>query len=186
MLKHAPIILVGGLEAWKKEFGEAEVTKGDGEVAKPPPPSTSTETFALANPPTPQLSAKNPFANGTIPSALSSSSGGANSTEQHQVWTPARSRADTNPSNNYIREHRPTYSLDQAYNHVRYVFLYSASEPDHDMSIPGRPLKLPILAVPNRQRGLHNWSEDRRYPDKRLLRLLPLPGYQTLYVVTFL
>ncbi|PBK99857.1 cysteine proteinase [Armillaria gallica] len=101
MLKHAPIILVGGLEAWKKEFGEAEVTKGDGEVAKPPPPSTSTETFALATP-TPQPSAKNPFANGTIPSALSSSSGGANSTEQHQVWTPARSRADTNPSNNYI------------------------------------------------------------------------------------
>ncbi|KAK0239282.1 ubiquitin carboxyl-terminal hydrolase 4 [Armillaria nabsnona] len=118
MLKHAPIILVGGLEAWKKEFGEAEVTKGDGEVVKPSPPSTSTETFALATP-TPQPSAKNPFANGTIPSALSSSSGGANSTEQHQVWTPARSRADTNPSNNYIREHRPTYSLDQAYNHVR-------------------------------------------------------------------
>ncbi|PBK99872.1 cysteine proteinase [Armillaria gallica] len=119
MLKHAPIILVGGLEAWKKEFGEAEVTKGDGEVMKPPPPSTSTETFALANPPTPQPSAKNPFANGTIPSALSSSSGGANSAEQHQVWTPARSRDGTNPSNNYIREQRPTYSLDQAYNHVR-------------------------------------------------------------------
>ncbi|PBK69086.1 hypothetical protein ARMSODRAFT_175019 [Armillaria solidipes] len=38
MLKHAPIILVGGLEAWKKEFGEAEVTKGDGEVVKPSPP----------------------------------------------------------------------------------------------------------------------------------------------------
>ncbi|KAK0436898.1 hypothetical protein EV421DRAFT_1829902 [Armillaria borealis] len=77
MLKHAPIILVGGLEAWKKEFGEAEVTKGDGEVVKPPPPSTLTETFALANPPTPRPSARNPFANGTIPSALPSSSGGA-------------------------------------------------------------------------------------------------------------
>ncbi|KAK0489302.1 ubiquitin carboxyl-terminal hydrolase 4 [Armillaria novae-zelandiae] len=119
MLKHAPIILVGGLEAWKKEFGEAEVTKGDGEVARPPPSSTSTETFASANPPILQPSAKNPFANGTIPSALPSSSGGASSTEQHQVWTPGRSRADTNPSNNHVREHRPTYSLDQAYNHVR-------------------------------------------------------------------
>ncbi|KAK0489313.1 ubiquitin carboxyl-terminal hydrolase 4 [Armillaria novae-zelandiae] len=101
MLKHAPIILVGGLEAWKKEFGEAEVTKGDGEVAKPPPSSTSTETFASANPPILQPSAKNPFANGTIPSALPSSSGGASYTEHHQVWTPGRSRADTNPSNNH-------------------------------------------------------------------------------------
>ncbi|KAK0214927.1 hypothetical protein IW262DRAFT_1513285 [Armillaria fumosa] len=112
MLKHAPIILVGGLEAWKKEFGEAEVTKGDGEVAKPPPSSTSTETFSPANPPTLQPSAKTPFVNGTIPSTLSLSSGGASSTEQHQVRTPGRSRADTNPSNNHVREHR-------AYNHVR-------------------------------------------------------------------
>ncbi len=112
MLKHVPIILVGGLEAWKREFGEAEVTKGDGEVVKPPSPSTETETFVFANPPTPQPSAKNPFANGTIPSALSSSSRGANSAEQHQVWTPARSRDDTNPSNNYIREHRADLFLE--------------------------------------------------------------------------
>ncbi|KAK0472308.1 hypothetical protein EDD18DRAFT_1232052, partial [Armillaria luteobubalina] len=118
MLKHAPIILVGGLEAWKKEFGEAEVTKRRGEVAKPPPPSASTETIVLAsNPRTPQLSAKNLFANRTIPSALTSSSGGASSTEQHQVWILGRPRADTNPSKNRAREHRPTYSLDRAYNH---------------------------------------------------------------------
>ncbi len=68
MLKHAPIILVGGLEAWKREFGEAEVTKGDGEVVKPPSPSTETETFVFANPPTPQLSAKNPLR--MVPSLL--------------------------------------------------------------------------------------------------------------------
>ncbi|KAG7445123.1 cysteine proteinase [Guyanagaster necrorhizus] len=118
MLKHAPIILVGGLEAWKKEFGDAEVTKGDGEVVKPVP-LPSTESFTLANAPMAQPSAKNPFANGAIPSVLSSSSAGPNFIEQRQVWTPARSRADTNPNNNTVREHRPTYSLDQTYNHVR-------------------------------------------------------------------
>ncbi|KAK0466830.1 ubiquitin carboxyl-terminal hydrolase 4 [Desarmillaria tabescens] len=157
MLKHAPIILVGGLEAWKKEFGDAEVTKGDGEVVKPPLPSA--ETFTPVNPPTAQSSARNPFANGTIPSALSSSSVGQNSTEQHQVWTPARSRADTNPGNNSVREHRPSYSLDQTYNHVRSPA--EVNYPSRPQPSDGQLVRRPALSRP----ALSSSPSSTRIPD---------------------
>ncbi|KZT67329.1 cysteine proteinase [Daedalea quercina L-15889] len=40
-LKHPPVLLVGGLQAWKREYGEAELARGEGSTAKNPGSTSS-------------------------------------------------------------------------------------------------------------------------------------------------
>lgn len=113
MLKKGPMILVGGIDAWKKDVGEAEVVKGEPSLSyvapKPITPSTSMNGFGIAG--SPSISANSSFTNAMT-----------------------RSRSDTQPSSFDqlpASNHRPTYSVDQTPNHARYDsnFCISRSKP---------------------------------------------------------
>jgi len=125
-LRRMPMLLVGGLDAWKKDMGAKEVVGEamvngvgvNGSESFSPPPIAPSTSGSMASPP---LKTKNPFAAGgayasTSP-IISASSSSSSTTEQY--WTP-RSRADTttgvvSPSNG--KEHRSNQSLD--YGHSR-------------------------------------------------------------------
>lgn len=136
MLKRMPMILAGGIEAWKKEIGNTQVVRGEAstfiDAPKPITPSASINglTASTSSP----NGSNNPFANGTLgtstftPTASSLVNGPSNpGVDQRQLWSPSRSRADTNPVGYEpppsFNQHRPTYSLDQAPNHSRYIFV---------------------------------------------------------------
>lgn len=119
-LKRMPMILVGGLQAWKKEIGDAEIVRGPSSVGEP---STRVATLPQPTPTTngvvsPKPSSNNPFANGAYASLVS-----APQTDQHQVWSPNRIRSDSTPFNNEppTLSHRASFSLDQTPSHSRFV-----------------------------------------------------------------
>jgi ubiquitin carboxyl-terminal hydrolase 8 len=98
MLKRMPMMLVGGLDAWKQEFGTAELIRDPSaapDVPKPYSPPTSP------NP-------NNPFTNGMLNSLVT---GNSNGSDPHQVWTP-RPRPGLPLNGSFMNEHRPTNSLD--------------------------------------------------------------------------
>lgn len=99
MLKRMPMMLVGGLDAWKQEFGTAELIRDPSvpDVPKPYSPPTSP------NP-------NNPFTNGMLKSLATGNSNGS-STDPHQVWTP-RPRPGLPLNGSLVNDHRPTNSLD--------------------------------------------------------------------------
>ena len=91
ILKRMPMMLVGGLDAWKKEFGSAEIVRGEGFTDVAPKPYSPPPTSPNPN---------NPFTNGMFNSLNNGNS------DPHQVWTP-RPRPAINGN-----EHKPTHSLD--------------------------------------------------------------------------
>lgn len=90
ILKRMPMMLVGGLDAWKQEFGAAEVVRGEGFTDVVP------KLFSPPKSPNPN----NPFTNGMFNTT------NTNGDHPHQVWTP-QPRPAVNGN-----EHKPTYSLD--------------------------------------------------------------------------
>jgi ubiquitin carboxyl-terminal hydrolase 8 len=125
MLKRMPMLLVGGMEAWRRDMGDSEIIRGSGILSPEPQKSFFTDNPIPLSPLMLSSSprSKNPFlVNGSIPAA--SSSMGNSSNDPHQVWTP-RPRSDSNTGGFDLRsptiEHHPQYSLDQIPNHSRFV-----------------------------------------------------------------
>lgn len=127
-LKRMPMLLVGGVEAWKHDLGESEVVHGDG------PHSVSTDLLKsqpsvekLGSPlsmPSPKMpSPKNPFLNGLA----SSPSLGSVSNGIGPPLNPFRSPVPPNASAvpNVNGDHKTSMSLDQTPSHSRYGLISS-------------------------------------------------------------
>lgn len=127
ILKRMPMMLVGGIEAWKRDIGEDGIVRGEpvASVEAPKPISVSASMTGFASsPPTGSL---NPFVNG-FSSSTSTTASMASST----TWASStRLRADTS-SSGYDHQlpgsgHRPSFSLDQAPIHSRCVSTFTAA-----------------------------------------------------------
>jgi len=106
ILKHTPMMLVGGLEAWKRTVGEVELIKGMSslEIEKPVPTKNGAALF--------MTSSNSASASNSNGSSVPAHNTGA----VHELWQPRRlEQSDT------FTEHRPTMSLDQSA-HARFVF----------------------------------------------------------------
>ncbi|KAF7308949.1 Ubiquitin carboxyl-terminal hydrolase 4 [Mycena kentingensis (nom. inval.)] len=118
VLKHMPMLLVGGLDAWRREIGDAEM------MSSPPLKSSTPTSTPILNGINSASSmsngvngtANNPFTRSPLLSNGFSSTSG----DSHQLWMP-RSRADTNSTPQSPPHHRPTFSFDQsqAFGHAR-------------------------------------------------------------------
>ncbi|KAF5361806.1 hypothetical protein D9756_002213 [Leucocoprinus leucothites] len=139
ILKRMPMLVVGGVEAWKKEFGEGEIIRGasaDGFILSPtstsPPTSNGIsnaqqqEAMDRLSPsgiplsPKPMPSPKNPFVMNGLAGAMSPPLG----TPSEGIATPSMNpfRRSPNVSVNGFSgggEHRPSISLDQSPSHSR-------------------------------------------------------------------
>ncbi|KAJ7066422.1 ubiquitin carboxyl-terminal hydrolase 4 [Mycena amicta] len=124
MLKHMPMLLVGGFDAWRREVGDLETASSPPMKATSPTSASSVNGFSstsngngMAN--GFSSSSPNPFIN----SASMSNGFTSMSPEPHQLWNPnPRSRADTNPASQPpTLQHRQNFSLDQshAFGHSR-------------------------------------------------------------------
>ncbi|KAF9024644.1 hypothetical protein BDZ89DRAFT_1040986 [Hymenopellis radicata] len=93
-LKHPPMLLVGGLDAWKSKYGDEQMIRG----------ALTTKSYS----PRPLPTVADPYAttNGLVSPTFASQP-----MEPTQLWN-SRSRADTNPS-----PHRATFSVDQGPSH---------------------------------------------------------------------
>ena len=102
MLKRMPMILVGGIEAWKKDVGEAELVRGPGymEIERPTPRPTST---LLAS----------------SPSARQTTFGTPHLVTSHSTGSSHESRASRSRPEGM--GHHASMSLDQSGQHTRYV-----------------------------------------------------------------
>lgn len=111
ILKRMPMLLMGGMEAWKHDLGGAEIVRGEGfqptSGLRSPPLSGGLSAPLSPVPSTP--SPKNPFMNGLVSSP---SLGGNN--ESQTLFNPFRNTAIMNG------DHRPTMSLDHTPSHSRY------------------------------------------------------------------
>ncbi|CAK5267757.1 unnamed protein product [Mycena citricolor] len=132
MLKRMPMVLIGGLDAWRRDIGDNEVTSstlstlsrttstnGEGAFAAPSPVTFSSSS-SIAN----GFSSTNGVSGYVSSATVNGYSGSATMTtsaSEHQLWTP-RSRADTNPiptpSPTHLG-HRPNFSVDQSIGHSR-------------------------------------------------------------------
>lgn len=124
MLKRMPMLLVGGMEAWRRDMGESDVIRTSGILSPEPQKSYFTEPPTSPNPVSLSASprSKNPFLNGSFP--IASSSTGNSPNDPHQVWTPGlRSDSSTAAFDSRLptSEHRPQHSLDQTPSHSRFV-----------------------------------------------------------------
>ncbi|KAF6761810.1 ubiquitin carboxyl-terminal hydrolase 4 [Ephemerocybe angulata] len=126
MLKRMPMMLVGGLDAWKQEFGGAELVRSD------PSPDVA-KAFSPPTSPNPN----NPFTNGML-NSLTSGNSNSSTVDSHKVWTPTPRPRPAIPSNGILNDHRPTHSLDIS-GHSRSPADYSASDPNAIPSISRRP-----------------------------------------------
>lgn len=98
MLKRAPMILIGGMDAWKRDIGDAEIVRGGNSHTEAH--RTGSDIIAQPSPmPFGSPNSNNPYLNGTASSVSTPS-------EQYQVWHPSPN-------------HRPQYSLDYM-SHSRY------------------------------------------------------------------
>jgi ubiquitin carboxyl-terminal hydrolase 8 len=140
MLKRMPMLVVGGVEAWKKDFGESEVARGDGYHASSSF-SSSTGTGGLnlhhlqeaekatgsgvpLSSPKPMPSPKNPFVlNGYASPSLGSSSS-TDVLSSPSLNNPFRnSSGAVNGIGSGGEHHKGSISLDQVPSHSRYVSL---------------------------------------------------------------
>ncbi|KAF9466165.1 hypothetical protein BDZ94DRAFT_1188229 [Collybia nuda] len=137
MLKRMPMLLVGGMEAWRRDIGEAEIIRTGGVLSPEPQKSYFTEHSPSLNslPLSTSPRSKNPFLNGTV--SVSSSSMSNSPNDPHQVWTPGP-RSDSNS------EYRNQFSLDQIPSHSR-----TPAETSYPANIPAQTLaRKPALSRP--------------------------------------
>lgn len=102
MLKRMPMMLVGGIAAWKKDLGETELVRGPGymEIERPAP-----------RPPSILLASS--------PSARQTSFGAANLVTSNSTGSSYESRASRSRPEG--ASHHASMSLDQSGHHTRYV-----------------------------------------------------------------
>lgn len=110
-LKRMPMLLVGGLEGWKRDLGEGEVVHGDES------PSVSTGSVSSQHSGS-SASLKTPNPNLYMNGLSSSSTSGSASSVQFSPPMLSSSPRFTN----YGANHRSTMSLDQGPSHTRYTY----------------------------------------------------------------
>ncbi|KAF9038559.1 hypothetical protein BJ165DRAFT_1407705 [Panaeolus papilionaceus] len=109
ILKRPPMMLVGGLEAWKKDVGDSEVVRGTPELELQRPIPTRNMPPSML--PSTSQNSNNPFTNGSyMPTQHNTGS-------QHALWTPKQPRPDPMDVP-FSADHRPTFSVDYT-NHSR-------------------------------------------------------------------
>ncbi|KAK7025134.1 ubiquitin carboxyl-terminal hydrolase 4 [Favolaschia claudopus] len=133
LLKRMPMVLVGGLDGWRKDMGEQATVASSPPRPLPPMPSSPTSTSSagiIPNGISPSTSMTNgvnghgvvPLVNGYsstsmgLTNGFASSSSSTSGADPHEVWTP-RSRSGTNPgqpAGTSYQQHRSNYSLDQS------------------------------------------------------------------------
>ncbi|KAF9474821.1 cysteine proteinase [Pholiota conissans] len=114
MLKRMPMLLVGGIEAWKKDMKEPGLVRGPSymEIQKPVPTRSTPSALLLGSgASTSGSSYGNGSALPSIPASNSGVSGG------HELWTPPRQDYNTGNAVTYS-EHRASPSVDQT-SHTR-------------------------------------------------------------------
>lgn len=132
-LKRMPMMLVGGITAWRRDLAGAELVRGgEGQrsAAASSPQSATTNGFSPGTTPviSPSPRMTNPFSgmNTSMVSASTSASASV-AGDPHQVWTP-RSRGDSSGTapvpvsfDSRSGYHHHHYSLDQS-GHSRLVY----------------------------------------------------------------
>ncbi|KAF8202403.1 ubiquitin carboxyl-terminal hydrolase 4 [Pholiota molesta] len=108
MLKRMPMLLVGGIEAWKKDMKEDGLARGPSymEIQKPVPTKSTPSALLFSG--TSSSTTSSTYMNGNPLPSIPTSNGGS-----HEVWTPPRQDYNTGNSVTY-GEHRPSPSLDQS------------------------------------------------------------------------
>ncbi|PFH50295.1 hypothetical protein AMATHDRAFT_4113 [Amanita thiersii Skay4041] len=125
MLKRMPMMLMGGIAAWKHEFGDSEVVKGYSSLSSlqspKPTQSLNSETLVNGNTSTPMFTPSSPshngfMINGNVPHSplLAASTSSSSSITQSQI--PPRSPFVSHPQPG---DHRTQFSVDYAYGHNR-------------------------------------------------------------------
>ncbi|KAL1726470.1 ubiquitin carboxyl-terminal hydrolase 4 [Schizophyllum commune] len=136
-LKRPPMMLVGGIEAWRKDFGAAELDSG----SSPSEALASTSLTPSASTPI----SKTPSSNGIASPPLPSSSSNPPAFDSRTLY---RSRADTHSGTSpsisgsippTIQEHRSHYSLDQSAGHMRSPAESSTNGMASQMPLARRP-----------------------------------------------
>lgn len=125
ILKRMPMMLVGGIDAWKQEFGTAELVRDETLMAIPKPFSPPTSP-----------NSNNPFRNSMINSSSAGSSNGS-ADDNSVVWKPSP-RPAASPNGGLLIDHRSTLSLD-ASGHSRSPADHSSSQTNGHTSISRRP-----------------------------------------------
>lgn len=150
MLKRMPMLLVGGMLAWRHDIGDTEVVQGGMSSFDPQknsfpenPPSKSPSLSSSPN-------SRNPFLTNTLALTASTSSITPSPSDPHQVWTP-RPRIDGPIPSTDMRsppqEHRMNFSLEQHSGHSRLVAdaSYRAINANIPTDLPQRLLILLIF-----------------------------------------
>ncbi|RDB15347.1 Ubiquitin carboxyl-terminal hydrolase 8 [Hypsizygus marmoreus] len=145
VLKRAPMLLVGGIEAWRREFGGSELPQG----ALSPEPQKSSFSFSevQSSSSSPLFStspnSRNPFlTDGLVYSASAAMT--TSPPDPHKVWTPSP-RADFKTHafdmRSSLNDHRTQFSLDQTPTHSRSPAeaAYPTNLPSVDRALARRP-----------------------------------------------
>ena len=108
ILKRMPMMLVGGIEAWKRELGETELVRGTS------PPLEIQRPILKKDIPlhSPKPNGNNHFLNGAGLDNI------ANIVDPHEVWTPRQKSEEVTTNGSVPLEHRPVDHL----SHSRCVF----------------------------------------------------------------
>ena len=106
MLKRMPMILVGGIEAWKREVGETELMKGSPplEIQRPIPTRDLPSSLLSSN-----SNGNNLFFNDT---GLDHNNAG--NVDPHEVWTPRQKSEEPTMNGSIPLENRPNFPLDHS------------------------------------------------------------------------
>ncbi|TFK71676.1 cysteine proteinase [Pluteus cervinus] len=116
MLKHVPILLIGGLDAWKRERGDSTIVRGINAIPETPPPQPRAEYTAQPGPlsfSSPPNNPRNPFyQNGALMQATPLPP--QNGTEM--VKSPRI--PDYEPFVGTPSAHRPQFSLDSGHSRM--------------------------------------------------------------------
>ena len=113
-LKRMPMMLVGGIEAWKREVGETELVKGTPlplEIQRPTPRKDLPNSLL-----SPKPNGNSHFLNGT---GLDNS---GNAVDPHEVWTPRQKPEELTMNGSVPHEYR---SLDQSSRYVVSIYCNS-------------------------------------------------------------
>jgi ubiquitin carboxyl-terminal hydrolase 8 len=108
ILKRMPMMLVGGIEAWKREVGQTELVRGVPpplEIQRPVPRKDLPSSLLLPKP-----NGNNHVLNGP-------GTENVGNVDPHEVWTPRQKSEELTMNGSLSLEHRP---LDQS-SHSRYV-----------------------------------------------------------------
>lgn len=126
VLKNIPMLLVGGLQAWKREFGEAEVVHSSVEASEPKTPlnlvngTSSSRMNGMMLPSTPRTEVKSPpIGHSRSPaetsmSTLSQTPSNSSNSSMVRSWSGAESPSEYGTHRPWLPSHpNLRYSLDQ-------------------------------------------------------------------------